>query len=420
MVPRRLLFVLMCFVLPLMVHAQGLQDWTAHTSFGSANDLMVTNTETWVATEGGVYAIEHATGAITRFTAVDGLSNVGAAAIAADTQRDAIWVGYPDGLLDRIDASSSTIRTYRDIERADQYPSRGINRIRIEGDSVFVATQFGVVVFDPARNEVRDSYDRFGSLPAGIEVNDTLIESEIFGTRTLWIATDEGVAWAPLDGSNLKDPGSWTAETRSGLVGREALALSAFSGSLYVGTDNDLFVRSGPAEYSALGVTNRPVTALTAGADALIGSATFTILVVRPDGTRSAHSVSGFGFPEAVAFGSGSSLWVADGRSGVARMTIPTAASGEVAPLETFLPSGPADGTFSLISISDEGQVWLSGVNASGTGFYRLDQEGAWTTWSSTRTSELAGKGAFVHVHAASDESGWAGSEGGGVAHVAV
>ena len=229
-VPRRLLFVLMCFVLPLMVHAQGLQDWTAHTSFGSANDLMVTNTETWVATEGGVYAIEHATGAITRFTAVDGLSNVGAAAIAADTQRDAIWVGYPDGLLDRIDASSSTIRTYRDIERADQYPSRGINRIRIEGDSVFVATQFGVVVFDPARNEVRDSYDRFGSLPAGIEVNDTLIESEIFGTRTLWIATDEGVAWAPLDGSNLKDPGSWTAETRSGLVGREALALSAFSG----------------------------------------------------------------------------------------------------------------------------------------------------------------------------------------------
>jgi len=58
-------------------------------------------------------------------------------------------------------------------------------------------------------------------------------------------------------------------------------------------------------------------------------------------------------------------------------------------------------------------------VNAQGTGFYRLDTEGEWTTWSSLVTPELAGRGAFVHVAPAAQGGGWAGSEeGGGVVRV--
>ena len=397
------------------VQAQGLQEWTAHTSFGAATDLMVAGTHVWVATEGGVYSVERSTGGISRLTVVDGLSNVGASALGADEARGAVWVGYDDGLLDRIDMASGSIRTYRDIERADQYPSRGINRIQVVGDSIYVATQFGVVVFDPDRNEVRDSYDRFGTLPVGLEVNDSLVESDVFGVPTLWIATDEGVASAPLQGSNLKDPGMWTAED---IPGRSALSLGQLDGVLYVGTDNDLYRRNPSGQFEALSITNRPVTRLSANDETLVGSATFTVVVVHGDGSRTTHTVTGFGFPEAVDWSSPTEFWVADGRNGVARLTLTDAATIEITPDASYLPTGPDDGTFSLISISDEGQVWLSGVNAAGTGFYRLDTQGEWTTWSSSRTPELAGKGAFVHVHAASDESGWAGSEGGGVAHV--
>lgn len=399
--------------------AQGVQDWTAHTSFGQANDLMVTATHTWVATDGGIYSVEHASGAVSRMTVADGLSNVRASALAADAARDVIWVGYDDGLLDRVDAASGVVRTYRDIARADQYPSRGINRIRVRGDSILVATQFGVVIFDPVRNEVRDSFDRFDTLPVGMEVNDVLTEEEVFGEATLWVATDEGIAHAALDGRNLKDPGSWTAENGSGLQVREALSLGVLEGQIHVGTDNDLYRRTGTNQFAALTVTNRAVTHLSSSDDALLGSATFTVLVVRNNGQRGAYSIEGYGFPVAVDRSATGDVWVVDGRSGLLRIPLPVGGQTSVSPLETFLPSGPADGTFSLLSVSDEGQVWLSGVSAEGTGFYRLDREGEWTTWSSLNTAELAGKGAFVHVHASSDESGWAGSEGGGVARVA-
>jgi hypothetical protein len=416
---RLLAYLSACCLWVSASRAQGVQDWTAHTSFGQANDLMVTATHTWVATDGGIYSVEHASGAVSRMTVADGLSNVSASALAADADREVIWIGYDDGLLDRMDVATGVVRTYRDVARADQYPSRGINRIRVQGDSVLVATQFGVVIFDPLRGEVRDSFDRFDALPVGMEVHDVIAESSVFGRATLWVATDEGIAHAALDGRNLKDPASWTSEGGSGLQVRSALSLGTLAGQLYVGTDLDLYRRTGTNQFSALSVTNRAVPQLSSADDALTGSATFTFIVVRADGTQGAYSIDGFGFPSAVERSPAGDIWVADGRSGVVRIPFPTAGASSVTPIETFLPSGPADGTFSLLSVSDEGQVWLSGVNAAGTGFYRLDRDGQWTTWSSSATPELAGKGAFVHIHAASDESGWAGSEGGGAAHVA-
>jgi len=414
-----LLLLVLGTVLGKPAQARQVNEWVAHTSFSEATDLVVSGSRVWVATTGGVYSVDPTLGDVSRWTVVDGLSNVGASALDDDPGRGQLWVGYDDGLLDRIDTGNGTIRTYRDIARADQYPSRGINRLRVVGDSLFVATQFGVVVFDPIRNEVRDSFDRFGSMPVGQEVHDVLVDASVLGQPTVWIATDEGVAMAPLDGRNLKDPSSWQTESvGSTFQSVPALSLGVLDGVLFVGTDVGVYERSGSGSFSNLGITNRPVTRLEAGSGFLTGSATFTVIFIRSNGAASAHGVAEFGFPVAVDASSDGSIWVADNANGIGRTGIPDPAAGALALDATWLPQGPADGTFSRVSISDEGDVWLAGMNEPGTGFYRLDSEGEWTTWSSFRTAELAGKGAFVQIHAGSDRAGWAGSEGGGVAHV--
>ncbi len=399
--------------------AQSLNEWVAHTSFTEATDLVVAGDRVWVATSGGIYSINPTVGDFSRLTVVDGLSNVGASALDADTQRGYIWVGYDDGLLDRVDGQSNTVRTFRDIARAEQYPSRGISRIRSVGDSLLVATQFGVVVFDPVRNEVRDSYDRFGGMSVGQPVHDVLVESTLFGQSVVWIATDEGIAHAPLDGRNLKDPASWQVEqVGSGFERREALSLGVLDGRLYVGTDEGIWERSSANAFGDLGVTNRPVTRLESGNGFLAGSATFTVAFIRSGGSPSAHNVEGFGFPVAIDVTTTDELWIADEKEGVGVLSLPDPSQGPIVLSNQWLPEGPADGTFSQVSVSGDGDIWLSGVNEAGTGFYRLGTDGQWTTFSSSRTPALSGKGAFVHIHAGSDGSGWAGSEGGGVAHV--
>lgn len=412
------LFLLGVF-LSAPTQARQVNEWVAHTTFSEATDLVVAGSQVWVATTGGIYSVNPAIGDISRWTVVDGLSNVGASALDDDADRDQLWVGYGDGLLDRIDTASGTVRTYRDIARADQYPSRGINRLRVSGDSLFAATQFGVVVFDPIRNEVRDSFDRFGTLAVGQEVHDVLVDFTVLGQPAVWIATDEGVAMAPLDGRNLKDPSSWQNESiGTSFETRSALSLGVLDGQMHVGTDEGLYRRTAPGSYENLGITNRPVTRLESGAGFLVGSATFTIVFVRSNGAASAHGISEFGFPVAVDATAGGEVWVADDAQGIGRTSLPDPAAGEVALEAVWLPQGPDDGTFAQVSISSDGDVWLAGVNEAGTGFYRLDAQGDWTTWSSSRTPQLSGKGAFVQIHAGQNGAGWAGSEGGGVAHV--
>jgi len=405
----------------LVANAQALNEWTAYTSFGDATDLSMTTSHAWVTTAGGLYSVERSTGTISRFTVIDGLAEVGASAVAADEARNLIWIGYADGLLDRLDAQSGEIRTFRDIERADQFSSRGISKILVHQGSLFIATSFGIVVFDPVKNEVRDSYTRLGALPAAISVNDILIESDVLGQETIWVATDDGIARAPLDGSNLQDPASWIVETvGSTFSSVEVYSLAQLSGELYAGTQVDAYRRSASGQYQSLGLTNREVRQMSFDADQILASAEFTVLVIRAAGSSSTHSLTGMPFPVATRLDEAGRMWVIDADVGLGMGPIPS--SGEVtASLDViYLPSGPADGVFSDISISDDGSVWVSGVNAANTGFYKLATTGEWTSYSTLTEPELAGKAAFVHIFAGADGVGWAGSEGAGIVQVDV
>ena len=267
----------------------------------TAVDLAVSGSEAWVATAGGVFSYDEESGSIRTFTVVDGLSSVTTTSIGADPSRNAVWVGYSSGALDRINTETGVIRRFRDIERADQFTDRGINRIVVSGDTVFVATQFGVVVFDPIKNEVRDSYSRLGSLPAGTPVRDVHIESSIFGVSTIWLATEKGVARATLKGSNLQDPGVWSVESQ-GLFGNSesVRSLESVGSVLYAGTDQDLFERSSSGFYTPFSLTSQRVTHLSERDGVLIGAAEFRVLIVTPGVGWKTVGVAGVGFPTGV------------------------------------------------------------------------------------------------------------------------
>jgi len=224
--------------------------WTALTSFRQVRAIDGLNGRVWAATAGGIFSYDTGTGELDQLTVVDGLHSVEAGAITVDEKRGFIWVGYSDGALDRIEPATRAITTYRDIERASQFSSRGIRRIVAHGDSLFVATNFGIVVFDPVRSEVRDSYTRLGDNEAATPVFDIKIDTDASGDRRIWAATKDGVAHAALSNVNLQDPVNWTVE-RSGLASesREIRSLAFFGGALYAGTVQDLYRRNEAGQF---------------------------------------------------------------------------------------------------------------------------------------------------------------------------
>ena len=204
----------------------------------------------WAAAPGGIFSYDPVSGEIARTTTIDGLRGGDVQSLAVDEARGTVWAGYADGVLDRITTEDGSVRTYFDIERNAQFASRGVRRLRVLGDSLYAATDFGLVVFDLTRSEVRNTYARFGSLPPATPTSDFLFAPLPDGTPGLWLATDAGVVYAPAASPTLQSPAGWTLDP--GFAVR-AIALALFDGgggelAIYVAggssSARDVYVRA--------------------------------------------------------------------------------------------------------------------------------------------------------------------------------
>ncbi|ARA92570.1 hypothetical protein AWN76_004895 [Rhodothermaceae bacterium RA] len=391
--------------------------WTAHTSMRNVVSLTASPDRIWAATTGGVFSYDPAGGEVQRYTVTDGLHGVQTRAVVYDARRDVVWIGYPDGVLDRLRVADGSVERFRDIARSTRFTSRAINRLVITGDSLLVATDFGLVVFDAAddRQEVRDSYTQFGSLSSALPVRDVLVAPVPEGGMGLWLATDEGVVHASLQSPNLKDPGAWTVE-QTGLASLATRSLAWFRETLYVGSSEDVSVRGPDGRYQPLGLTPWPVNDLAVSDGRLVGADPFGLILVEADGTARLLRRDPEDRPTVVLRAPDGSLWLGDAMAGLRAVRLTEGSGFEIE--RSVVPAGPFDGLFSDLTVDDAGQLWAAGVAGAGLGFYRLDPQGTWTNYTGRFFEALRGRSSFVDIHVDPLGHAWAGSEGAGLAQV--
>lgn len=412
---------LFAFSLPTLVFGQ-FQDWRTHTSFRPVVDLTTSDDAIWAATEGGVFRYIIATGEISRFTTTEGLTGLNITAISYDASTDAVWVGYNDGVLDRIDAATSTVRSFLDIPRATQFPERDIRKLIVTGDTLVAATGFGIVLFDTDRGEVIETYSRFGENISVGSVTDVTISRIPDGLRRIWVTisseTENAVVSARLDAGNLQDPLAWQTET----VGSGALTINSIAGfgnNMYVGTENGIFVRDATDLYRLLDVTGGNVLSLLPLSDQLIAIEQQSLSVIRQEGNRRVGS-GGLFFLRTMTEGPDGNLWAGDRVEGLTAFA-PLSQSANTPSIvtESFFPQGPFDGKFSMIEFDTEGDLWLGGIPGADQGFYRLDRDGNWTSYIKRFFDELDGRFTrFEVIHTDTQMNVWAGSFGSGLARV--
>ncbi len=412
-------FLLLPFLQPAFVHDVQAQDagtWQSHTSLRQVVDLTASEDAIWAATTGGVFRYGIDTGEISRFTTTEGLYGLNVRAIAYNPVNRTIWVGYSDGVLDRIDIETMVIRPFLDIQRATQFTQRDIRNMEVMGDTLIVATGFGVVLFDVERAEVLESYVGFGNGQSGNPVNDIAITSAPDGVRRLWVATPGAVASAPLDQPNLQDPSVWTAETiGSGTL--DILSIAGFGNTIYAGTENGVFVREGDETYRLLDITENSVHVLEPQHDVLLGveSSRF-ILIQSADAARVVGS-NGMVTLQNFVMGPDGNLWVGDNTEGLTAFSAFTASTTSPSVVkESFFPDGPFDGQFSALAFDDDSNLWLGGIPGGDRGFYRLDSENNWTSYTQRFYPQLLGRPkSYQAVHIDSQGNTWLGSQGGGL-----
>lgn len=422
-----LISALLCLLASTGATAQPSR-WQAFPSLNNVQAVAASDEALWAGTDGGVFSYAPASGELTRYTRVEGLSGVNARAVTYDAARRVVWIGYADGVLDRLHVETGAVASFVDIARADRFNARGINRIEVAGDSLRIATDFGLVTFDAARNEVRDTYERFGTLPIGTATYDVLEAPLPDGRPGLWVATRNGVARAALDTPNLREPAAWTVETRGP---RNVLSLAAFGGEFFAGleqvvedgqtVEGGVRRRNADGTWSMMPFGGASTPEMLTRPGRLYAVSTFTVTGYGADGEVATYRLdtsAPYSVFQAAAVGPNGSLWLGDRFEGlIALPELAALPAGDVEPVATVIPQGPASNTVLSVEATPEA-VWI-GLSP------QLDRDAVFARFDGSRWTNYSILDSGFDRRApvrgiVADRAGdvWLGSEGAGVYQV--
>ena len=396
--------------------------FSAFPAFNEVGAIATDGDVLWAGAPGGVFSYDPGGGELARYTPIDGLAGgaVGALYVGPD---GIVWIGYANGVLDRLDPETGDIRSFYDIERASQYASRGVRRIRPVGDRLFLATDFGIVVFDPARGEVRETYARLGALSPAVPVNDVLLAPLPDGRDGVWVATEEGVARAARDDANLQIPSAWTVD--EGFEGA-AQSLGAL-GAVYAGGGpedaRDLYERRPDGTWTRRTFQNLDVVEILSQPDRLVAASAFRITFYAPgQPTAVLRGRPGVQATRSITQTADGRVWIGDAGLGLIPVPEPPATSTGIVDFEAepVVPAGPYSNKINDVAARG-GTVWAvtERLDATQRASVNRFEEGAWTTFLTSPEAGAFGADAFRSVDIGPDGTVYVGSRGDGLITIA-
>lgn len=396
------LFVVLT-VIPAMSQEIRLSDWQTISSLYTVKAMDVDSEGAcWAATTGGVVRYVPTTGVVTEYRNVGALQSLDCSAIYCDRQTGIVYVGQQDGALDIL-RPNGMWTSIRDIRRATQYPRRSILGFSRRGDTLLIATEFGIVLWDSRSEVFIATIDRIGNLEENTPVRSIVIRND-----SIWAATGKGLAVAPLNVQTLRLPSVWkTLTTADGLDSDDVTFCTERGGALAVTTRRQLFLWDGTRFTSAL-ETRDDINGL-AFIDGAFEVTTPTLLYRGFDTTRLNVTGAIRGY-QARTIGSQVIRLVAV--EGIGYGVVTSGDTVVMAPIRC-----PSSNQFADLSIDTRGNLWVATDDNPGRGFG--GQGVSWfdgLTWNtiSTANQPLLASNNCYSVSSLPDGSTWVGTWGRG------
>ncbi|MFD2932350.1 type IX secretion system anionic LPS delivery protein PorZ [Spirosoma flavum] len=337
-------YVSFSLCLSFVIHPSFAQigTWQTHVSYQSAQSVAVVGNNVYAATQNGFFYYDKTTHETTTIGKQNGLNDVGISRLLYLADQKRLLIVYHNGNLDFMSLTDTgepgTVTNVNTIVAATSLPAaRGINHINRIGNNVYLSTDFGLVVLDLLKNEIRDTYfsQRADGTPLPIfqtaATTDTLyaLTAPLLPTETR--RRLRAVRFAAT--VNIVDPANWRLITEPGLqtesiiINQGKLSATVNGQGIYerqAGQWNlsqsltSLIIRQFSATSGLILATNQAVT--------LSGIGTFTSsLLADPR--------------EVIA--DGNVLWVADTKNGLLTSTANT--------FQRIAPEGPTRDQFAQL-----------------------------------------------------------------------
>lgn len=242
------LLMLLCVVQLAVTHAVAqlstpVGTWRTHFNYKKAKALAQAGNLIYCATEQGLFYYDKSANEANVLTKLDGLSNNQIAQIKIHSSLKLLIIGYASGALDLVQLDSqfeptSQITTLKFIEdNTAILSSKKVSDISFYQNTAFMSYDFGLVVLDLDKKEVKETYLYLGENGNALGVSQSVVVGNI-----LYISTPIGIRQATLSNEvNLQYFGNWTTlKSPNGTALKGALSVTGTQ--LWIGsTEGDLW-----------------------------------------------------------------------------------------------------------------------------------------------------------------------------------
>lgn len=204
---KRLVVLLMCCI-PLLQFAQDFSAlWEGHFSYNNIKDVVKGNNKIYAASENAIFSLDLQTNELNKLTTVNGLSGETISTIYYSDAYKLLLIGYENGLIEIAFDNDDDILSIVDIIEKSTIPGtdKRINHFNAFDNVVYIATNYGISVFNLERLEFGDTYF-IGNLGSQIRVNQTTILGDYIYAACL---DGSGLKKAQVSSPNLIDYQNW-------------------------------------------------------------------------------------------------------------------------------------------------------------------------------------------------------------------
>lgn len=205
-IQRHLILIMACFCCQMQSVAQvGIGHWRDHSSFSHITCLTASKHQIFGCAENVICYYNYEDWTTDRIDKINALSDVSISTMAYDNSTKVLVVAYSNGNIDLI--FDNEVHNLSDIKRGNISGSKGIHGITFHDHLAYLACDFGIVVIDIRRKEIKDTY-YIG------ENGETLPVTDIaFSSNRIIATTQRGLMSAPADDRFLNIFSHWTADT---------------------------------------------------------------------------------------------------------------------------------------------------------------------------------------------------------------
>ena len=164
--PSTLWYHLFALFLSFIIHHSSFAQigiWQTHVSYQSGQSVAVVGNIVYASTQNGFFYYDKTTHETTTVGKEQGLSDVGISRLLYLVDQKRMLIAYRSGNLDFLNLTNTgepgSVTNINTIVTASSLPSaRGINHINRIGTTAYLSTDFGLVVLDLVKDEIRDTY----------------------------------------------------------------------------------------------------------------------------------------------------------------------------------------------------------------------------------------------------------------------